>query len=649
MTAKATKYLDRIDSPADLRKLAVEELPAYCAELREFIVREVSTNPGHLGSSLGAVELAVAIHYVYDTPNDRLVWDVGHQAYAHKIITGRRDRFHTNRKLGGISGFPKMCESEYDAFGAGHSSTSISAALGLARALQGEGGGTGAKCVAVIGDGAMSGGLAVEGLNNAGADPANDILVVLNDNRISIDPNVGALKEALLEICTSRHYNRFKNGTWQALKRLPRLRRVIQKVMGGAKSFFLHQSNLFESLNFRYFGPVDGHDVVSLVRALRDLRDLPGPKLLHALTVKGKGYGPAELDQTEWHAPGRFDPETGVRLGAASSAEGPVRLKFQEVFGHTLVELAERDERIVGITPAMPTGCSMNLLMERMPERAYDVGIAEGHAVTFAAGLAAGGEVPFCNIYSSFMQRAVDNIIHDAALQRLPVVLCLDRAGLVGEDGATHHGAFDLSLLRGIPNLTIAAPMDAAELRAVMYTASRRAAGEAQGRGMWVIRYPRGGAFEAEGLLEAPFEEVEVGRGRTLVEPPSDQARVAILSVGAIGAEACKAVEALAGEGIAVGHYDLRFVKPLDTELLERIAGRGYRYVLTVEDGVVAGGAGSAVLEYLSDRGFLADGLRVVRLGLPDRFVEHGTVQQLREQCGIDAASIVARVRGLVS
>ncbi len=440
MTAKATKYLDRIDSPADLRKLAVEELPAYCAELREFIVREVSTNPGHLGSSLGAVELAVAIHYVYDTPNDRLVWDVGHQAYAHKIITGRRDRFHTNRKLGGISGFPKMCESEYDAFGAGHSSMSISAALGLARALQGEGGGTGAKCVAVIGDGAMSGGLAFEGLNNAGADPANDILVVLNDNRISIDPNVGALKEALLEICTSRHYNRFKNGTWRALKRLPRLRRVIQKVMGGAKSFFLHQSNLFESLNFRYFGPVDGHDVVSLVRALRDLRDLPGPKLLHALTVKGKGYGPAELDQTEWHAPGRFDPETGVRLGAASSAEGPVRLKFQEVFGHTLVELAERDERIVGITPAMPTGCSMNLLMERMPERAYDVGIAEGHAVTFAAGLAAGGKVPFCNIYSSFMQRAVDNIIHDAALQRLPVVLCLDRAGLGGRRGDAPRG-----------------------------------------------------------------------------------------------------------------------------------------------------------------------------------------------------------------
>ncbi|MDE5944488.1 MAG: 1-deoxy-D-xylulose-5-phosphate synthase [Rikenella sp.] len=645
MTAKATKYLDRIDSPADLRRLSADELAIYCAELREFIVREVSTNPGHLGSSLGAVELAVAIHYVYDTPKDRLVWDVGHQAYAHKIITGRRALFHTNRKLGGISGFPKMSESEYDAFGAGHSSTSISAALGLARALQ-SGAGERPRCVAVIGDGAMTGGLAFEGLNNAGADPGNDILVVLNDNRISIDPNVGALKEALLEISTSRHYNRFKNGTWRALKRLPRLRRVIQKVMGGAKSFFLHQSNLFESLNFRYFGPVDGHDVAGLVRALRDLRDLPGPKLLHVLTVKGKGYAPAELDQTEWHAPGRFDPETGVRLGAASSAGGTGKLKFQEIFGHTLVELAERDERIVGITPAMPTGCSMNLLMERMPERTYDVGIAEGHAVTFAAGLAAGGKVPFCNIYSSFMQRAVDNIIHDAALQRLPVVLCLDRAGLVGEDGATHHGAFDLALLRGVPNLTIVAPMDAAELRNAMYTAAQAK------EGMWVIRYPRGGAFRAD-VLKEPLACVETGRGRILTERSvaegaSAVAEVAILSVGAIGAEAERAVETLAEEGTEVGHYDLRFVKPLDTDLLDRIAERGYRYLITVEDGVIAGGAGSAVLEYCSDRGYLSDGLRVVRLGLPDRFVEHGAVEQLRSLCGIDAVAIAERVRNLL-
>lgn len=635
--AQAHTYLDRIDSPADLRQLAIDELPAYCAELREFIIREVSANPGHLGSSLGAVELAVAIHYVYDTPNDKLVWDVGHQAYAHKIITGRRDRFHTNRKLGGISGFPKMSESPYDAFGAGHSSISISAALGLLRGLR-TGAGGGAKCVAVIGDGAMTGGLAFEGLNNAGADPANDLLVVLNDNRISIDPNVGALKEALLEISTSRHYNRFKETTWRALDRTPRLRRMIQKVVNGAKSFFLHQSNLFESFNFRYFGPVDGNDVVALVRALRDLRSLPGPKILHTLTVKGKGYAPAERDQTEWHAPGKFDPETGERFAATKAGTGMQTLKFQEVFGHTLVELAEADGRIVGITPAMPTGCSMNLLMERMPDRAYDVGIAEGHAVTFSAGLAAAGRVPFCNIYSSFMQRAVDNIIHDAALQRLPVVLCLDRAGLVGEDGATHHGAFDLSLLRGIPDLTIAAPMDAVELRNLMYTATLA------NNGMWVIRYPRGGAFAAEEVLGVPFSRVDVGKGRILNEP--ENATVAILSIGAIGLEAAKAAEALAGEGMAVAHYDLRFAKPLDEELLLRIAARGYRRVVTVEDGVIAGGVGSAVLEFLADRNLLGGAVQeVVRLGLPDRFVEHGTVGELRRACGIDAESIAERIR----
>lgn len=641
MTAKAIKYLDQINSPADLRKLSVNELPAYCAELRDFIIREVSANPGHLGASLGAVELAVAIHYVYDTPNDKLVWDVGHQAYAHKIVTGRRELFHTNRKLGGISGFPKMSESEYDAFGGGHSSISISAALGLLRALR-RADGTGPKCVAVIGDGAMTGGLAFEGLNNAGADPDNDILVVLNDNRISIDPNVGALKEALLDISTSQHYNRFKDSTWNALNRVPRLRQMIRKVLNGAKSFFLHQSNLFEAFNFRYFGPVDGNDVVALVKALRDLRTLPGPKILHALTVKGKGYGPAEQDQTEWHAPGRFDPETGKRYAAAAS-EGPEMFKFQDVFGHTLVQLAEADPRIVGITPAMPTGCSMNLLMERMPERAYDVGIAEGHAVTFAAGLAAGGKVPFCNIYSSFMQRAVDNIIHDAAIQELPVVLCLDRAGLVGEDGATHHGAFDLALLRGVPNLTIVAPMDATELRNAMYTASA-------GRdGMWVIRYPRGGSFPASEVLDLPFERVEIGKGRILAEPA--EAKIAILSIGAIGTEAEAAVAALAEEGVAVAHYDLRFAKPLDTAMLDRIASRGYRAVVTVEDGVVAGGVGSVVLEYFSDNGLLGGGCgveSVVRLGLPDRFVEHGAVGQLRALCGIDSESIARQVKSLL-
>lgn len=635
MTAKATKYLDRISSPADLRKLTLTELPGFCAELRDFIIREVSTNPGHLGASLGAVELAVAVHYVYDTPDDKLVWDVGHQAYAHKIITGRRAQFHTNRKLGGISGFPKMSESEYDAFGGGHSSTSISAALGLAKASGGK-----AKCVAVIGDGAMTGGLAFEGLNNAGADPNNDILVILNDNRISIDPNVGALKETLLDISTSQHYNRFKNSTWNAMNRVPRLRRMIQKILNGAKSFFLHQSNLFESFNFRYFGPVDGNDVIALVKALRDLRHLPGPKILHALTVKGKGYAPAEQDQTQWHAPGKFDPETGQRLGSSSSGNG--MLKFQDVFGHTLVQLAEADPRIAGITPAMPTGCSMNLLMDRMPERAYDVGIAEGHAVTFAAGLAAGGKVPFCNIYSSFMQRAVDNIIHDAAIQELPVVLCLDRAGLVGEDGATHHGAFDLALLRGVPNVTICAPIDAAELRNLMFSAS---AGD---NGMWVIRYPRGGAFPAE-VLDNPLTKVDAGQGRILNEPEGAQA--AIVSVGAIGLEAQEAVAALSREGIAVAHYDLRFVKPLDTALLDRIAARGYRYVVTIEDGVIAGGAGSAVLEYFADRGLTGgtNGIgRIVRLGLPDRFVEHGAVRQLRELCGIDAASIAQRIKSLL-
>lgn len=638
MEPKAVKYLDRIDSPADLRRLAVEELPDYCAELREFIIREVSTNPGHLGASLGAVEMAVALHYVYDTPDDKLVWDVGHQAYAHKIITGRRNRFHTNRKLGGISGFPKMSESPYDAFGAGHSSTSISAALGLAKAMP-----KGTRCVAVIGDGAMTGGLAFEGLNNAGADPDNDILVVLNDNRISIDPNVGALKEALLEISTSRRYNRAKDSAWRALDGMPRFRRMIQKVLGGAKSFFLHQSNLFESFNFRYFGPVDGNDVVGLVRALRDLRTLPGPKILHILTVKGKGYGPAEQDQTQWHAPGRFDPETGIRQGTAvSAAGGGERLKFQEVFGHTLVELAQLDDRIVGITPAMPTGCSMNLLMERMPQRAYDVGIAEGHAVTFAAGLAAGGKVPFCNIYSSFMQRAVDNVIHDAALQELPVVLCLDRAGLVGEDGATHHGAFDLALLRGVPNVTICAPMDAVELRNMMYTAS---AGDS---GMWVIRYPRGGAFPVGEVLGTPFIRLDVGSGRELVVP--EMAEVCVLSIGAVGLEVQAAVMALAEEGIVVAHYDLRFAKPLDTALLDRVAQAGYRAVVTVEDGVIAGGVGSAVLEYLSDNGLLGlNGVgQVVRLGLPDRFVEHGTVAELRAMCGIDADSITDRIRGLL-
>lgn len=633
MTAQAYKYLDQVDTPADLKKLTIDQLPLYCEELRDFIIREVSANPGHLGASLGTIELTVAIHYVYDTPNDKLVWDVGHQAYAHKIVTGRRERFHTNRKMGGLSGFPKMAESEYDAFGAGHSSTSISAALGLAIAGKAQG----TKTVAVIGDGAMTGGLAFEGLNNAGADPDTDLLVVLNDNRISIDPNVGALKETLLEISTSRGYNRFKDSTWKVMDRVPRMRRMVQKMLNGAKSFFLHQSNLFESFNFRYFGPVDGNDVVSLVRALRDLKDIPGPKLLHTLTVKGKGYAPAEQSQTEWHAPGKFNPDTGEKT--EPMPEG--HLRYQDIFGHTLLQLARADEaagedRIVGITPAMPSGSSLNILMDEMPRRTFDVGIAEGHAVTFAAGLAAGGKIPFCTIYSSFMQRAVDNVIHDAALQKLDVVLCLDRAGLVGEDGATHHGAFDVALLRGIPDLVISAPMDGEELRNLMYTASLG------GNGTFVIRYPRGGSFD-RAILDRPMSKIEIGKGRILREP--DGAKTVVLSWGGTGTDVITALEKLESD---VAHYDMRFVKPLDTALLERIKERGYQNVVTIENGVVNGGAGSVVLEYFADNG-LGNIQKFVRLGLPDRFVEHGTVAELKKLCGLDADSIARRIREIES
>ncbi len=621
--AEKTSYLYRVNSPADLKRLAVGELPAYCAELREFIIREVSANPGHLGASLGAVELAVALHYVYDTPNDKLVWDVGHQAYAHKIITGRRDRFSTNRRAGGLSGFPKMDESPYDAFGTGHSSTSISAALGLSVAMQGR-----HKTVAVIGDGSMGGGLAFEGMNHAGSLP-NDLLVVLNDNRMSIDPNVGAIKETLLEISTSRKYNRIKENTWAFLERFPRLRNTIKKILDGAKSFFLYQSNLFESFHFRYFGPIDGNDVCALVEAFTALKEIPGPKLLHALTVKGKGYAPAERNQTEWHAPGCFDPETGQKNAPSD------KLRFQEVFGHTLLELARADERIVGITPAMPSGSSLNILMEAMPDRAFDVGIAEGHAVTFAAALAAGGKLPFCNIYSSFMQRAVDNVIHDAALQALPMVLCLDRAGLVGEDGATHHGAFDIALLRGVPNIAIAAPLDAVELRNLMYTATRADSGT------FVIRYPRGGCFAPE-VLSQPLQSVEIGKGRVLRDVPSE---VAILSLGAIGVNAERALELLAAEGIEAAHYDLRFAKPLDEALLHEAARRHRRWI-TLEDGVLAGGVGSALLEFLSNHGYSNS---VTRLGLPDRFIEQGTLAQQHALCGIDAESIAAAVRRLLA
>ena len=617
MTASSYKYLYQVDSPRDLRRLSADELRAYCGELRHFIIEQLSANPGHLGSSLGVVELAAARHYVFDTPNDKLIWDVGHQAYAHKIITGRRDRFLTNRKLNGLSGFPSMSESEYDAFGTGHASTSISAALGMAAAsaLRGEK----REVIAVIGDGALTGGLAFEGLNNAGA--ANtDLLVILNDNRMAIDPNVGALKEYLLSISTSKRYNKVKNRTWTHLERMPRLRGLIQKVGGALKQGFLQQSNLFESLHFRYFGPVDGHDVVQLTRVLGDLKEIPGPKLLHVLTVKGKGYLPAEHDQPAWHAPGRFNPDTGERISAPGGAA-----RYQDVFGETLLELARRDGRVVGVTPAMPSGCSMNILLREMPGRCFDVGIAEGHAVTFSAGLAAAGMIPFCNIYSSFMQRAYDNVIHDVAIQDLPVVMCLDRGGLVGEDGVTHHGVFDMAAFGAVPGLTIAAPMNEPELRNMMYTAL--------GSGHpFMIRYPRG---HGEGLpwRGEKFETLPVGRGRRLREG----ADVALLTVGTVGNAAARAAGRAAAEGVSVAHYDLRFVKPLDEALLDEV-GRKFRRVVTVEDGSLRGGVGEAVAAFFNGRGY---DVRVQRLGIGDEWVEHGTPGQLYALCGYDEEGIL--------
>ncbi len=614
MTDKTYKYLDRVNSPADLKKLRVDELSVFCDELRHFIVDQLATNPGHLGASLGVVELTAAIHYVYDTPHDKLIWDVGHQAYAHKIITGRRDLFVTNRKLGGLSGFPKMAESEYDAFGGGHASVSISAALGMATAgkLRGEQ----REVVAVIGDGALTGGLAFEGLNNAGV-AATDLLVILNDNNMAIDQSVGAIKGALLRMTTSRKYNRLKARIWDTLSRTPRLRTFLGNISNGLKQGLLRQSNLFESLNFRYFGPVDGHDVVRLARVLKSMKGIHGPKLLHVITTKGKGYEPAETEQSVWHAPGKFDPLTGKRMHPAI----PQAPLYQDVFGHTLVELAHRDQRIVGITPAMPTGCSLNIMMKQMPGRCFDVGIAEGHAVTFSAGLAATGMVPFCNIYSSFMQRAYDNVIHDVALQNLGVIFCLDRAGLVGEDGATHHGAFDIACFRPVPNMVISSPMDENELRRLMYTAS------VAGR-PFVIRYPRG---RAEGVaMDEGFEAIEIGRGRVL----RDGTDVAVLSFGPIGNAAARAAER---SGLSVYHADMRFAKPLDEDIL-RDVGRRFSRVVTVEDGVLTGGFGSGVQEFFNRHGYYP---QMEMLGLPDAFVEHGTQDELRQCCGIDEDGIL--------
>lgn len=620
------KYLQHINSPADLRKLSIDELPAVCDELRRDIINELADNPGHFASSLGLVEITVAMHYVFHTPYDRIVWDVGHQAYGHKILTGRRDAFHTNRKLHGIRPFPSPQESEYDTFACGHASNSISAALGmsLAAVKKGE---DDRHVVAVIGDGSMSGGLAFEGLNNV-SDTPNNMLIILNDNHMSIDRAVGGMKEYLLHLHTSSWYNRLRLGISRKLTRWGVLnenrRRAVIRFNNSVKSLLANQQNIFEGLNIRYFGPTNGHNVIELVRILNEIKDMKGPKLLHLHTQKGYGYQPAMENATLWHAPGKFCVESGERIIEKPTEPQPP--KFQEVFGQTLLELAQQNPRIVGVTPAMPTGCSMNILMKAMPDRAFDVGIAEGHAVTFSAGMAKEGLQPFCNIYSAFAQRAYDNVIHDSALLDLPVVLCLDRAGLVGEDGPTHHGAFDLAALRPIPNLTIASPYDEAELRRLMFTA------QLPNKGTFVIRYPRGRGSLVD--WHCPLQEVPVGRGRYLKQG-SD---LAIVTLGPIGTEAAEAIADVEKQlpGRSIAHYDLRFLKPLDDDLLCEV-GENFKTIITVEDGVRLGGMGSAVLEWMNDHHYHPD---VIRLGLPDTFVEHGTVAQLRHIVGIDAQTI---------
>ncbi len=608
------ELLSTINSPDDLRQLKIAQLSQLCDELRSFIIRECACNPGHVGASLGVVELTVAIHYVFDTPDDKLVWDVGHQAYAHKILTGRRDVFHTNRKHGGISGFPRMSESPYDAFGVGHSSTSVSAALGLA--VGAEKNGRNEQAIAVIGDGALTGGLAFEGLNNAGAMKSN-MLVVLNDNNISIDKNVGALHQYMLKLTTSMRYNQAKRKVWDWLGQ-SWLRNAIQKFVKTTKTAILKNSNLFAALGFRYFGPVDGHNVTELVKALSALKNMEGPRLLHIITRKGKGYPPAENNQTEWHAPGKYNSGTGERI------EGNPAPRYQDVFGETLLELAEQNEKIVGITPAMPSGCSMNILMDKMPGRAFDVGIAEQHAVTFAAGLAAAGMIPFCNIYSSFMQRAYDSVIHDAALQDLHVVFCLDRGGLVGEDGATHHGAYDLAFFRCIPNMTVAAPMNEVEMRNMLYTA------QLPGMKTVSIRYPRGCGVGLD--WKQPFDKIEFGTARKL----RDGKDIAVLTIGHIGNDAVKAIDRMEKEGLSAAHYDMRFVKPIDEAVLHEV-GKNFKQVVTVENGTIIGGMGSAVAEFFTLNGYAA---QVTRLGIPDQFIGQGTLSELHTDCGFDENGI---------
>ena len=623
--------LNALDNPEDLRRLTPEQLPEVCHELRQDIIKEVSCNPGHFAASLGVVELTVALHYVFNTPYDRLVWDVGHQAYGHKILTGRRDTFSTNRKMGGIRPFPSPEESEYDTFTCGHASNSISAALGMAVAAMKKGE-RDRHVVAVIGDGSMSGGLAFEGLNNVSSTP-NNLLIILNDNDMAIDRSVGGMKQYLFNLTTSNRYNQLRFKTSQLLFKMGILnedRRKALILLGiSLKSLVAQQQTFFEGMNFRYFGPVDGHDVQNIARILRDIKDMEGPKVLHLHTIKGKGFEPAEKHPGIWHAPGKFDPETGKRLIADTNGLPPL---FQDVFGHTLVELAEQNPRIVGVTPAMPTGCSMNFLMEQMPGRAFDVGIAEGHAVTFSGGMAKDGLLPFCNIYSSFMQRAYDNVIHDVAIQRLPVVLCLDRAGLVGEVGPTHHGMFDLAYMRPIPNLTVSSPMDEHELRRLMYTA------QLPDKGPFVIRYPRG-----RGVLvdwKCPLEEIPVGRGRKLKEGRD----LAGITIGPIGNTAAHAIAQVEKENPkqSIAHYDLRFLKPLDEELLHEIGTR-FNHIITIEDGIKAGGMGSAVLEFMADHGYSP---KLQRIGIPDHFIEHGTAAQLYALCGLDEEGIKKVLKG---
>lgn len=618
------KLLNNINTPNDLKRLDISQLPQVCDELRHFIIEALSHNPGHFGASLGVVELTVALHYVFDAPNDKLIWDVGHQAYGHKILTGRRDVFHTNRKLGGLHGFPNIFESEYDAFGVGHSSTSISAALGMAIATQLKG--DNRNIVAVIGDGSLTGGMAFEALNNmASANP--DMLVILNDNNMAIDKVTGGMSQYLLDISTSRTYNNLRSRLTRLLDRMNpsngSRKNIITKINNSIKNLIGRHTNMFEGLNIRYFGPADGHDVTYLVRILQDLKTIKGPKMLHVITVKGKGFSPAEQNQTKWHAVGgRFDIETGDVLDKPQDTPTPP--KFQDVFGHTILELAQQNKKILGITPAMPTGCSLNIMMEAMPERTFDVGIAEQHAVTFSAGLAISDFTPFCNIYSTFAQRAFDQVIHDVALQKLNVVFCFDRAGLVGADGATHHGVFDIAMLRPIPNLTISSPMDEVELRNLMYTA------QLPNKGAFVIRYPRGKGSIID--WRQPMQEIEVGKGRKLCEGND----IAYLTLGPLGSRVTKALESLRKKGIEAAHYDMRFAKPIDTALLNDAMKR-YKRIITIEDGSIAGGFGSAIIEHAQEVGYKGE---IKRLGIPDMFVEHGSPDELYKLCGLDVKSI---------